>query len=135
MKIVVDSYAWIELFIASKKGEEVKRLIAEADEAITPDIVLSEVARKYIREGVGKEAILERLAAISNTTEVIPIDANVALESGKCYQELKQSSSRRRIGDPSLFDAIVLAMARLRESKVLTGDRHFQGFTEIIWLG
>ncbi len=135
MKIVVDSYAWIELFIASKKGEEVKRLIAEADEAITPDIVLSEVARKYIREGVGKEAILERLAAISNTTEVIPIDSSVALESGKCFQELKQSSSRRRIGDPSLFDAIVLAMARLREGKVLTGDRHFQGFPEIIWLG
>ncbi len=135
MKIVVDSYAWIELFIASKKGEEVKRQIAEADEAITPDIVLSEVARKYIRESVGEEAILERLAAISNTTEVVPIDASVALESGKCYQELKQSSSRRRIGDPSLFDAIVLAMARLREGKVLTGDRHFQGFPETIWLG
>lgn len=135
MKIVVDSYAWVELFIASKKGEEVKRLIAEADEAITPDIVLSEVARKYVREGVGEEAILERLAAISNATEVVSIDARVALESGSCYLELQQSSSRRRIGDPSLFDAIILAVTRLRESKVLTGDRHFQGFSETIWLG
>lgn len=135
MKIVVDTYAWIELFIASKKGEEVKRLIAEADEVITPDIVLSEVARKYIREGVGEEAILNRLAAISNTTELVSIDARVALESGNCYLELKQSASRRRIGDPSLFDAIILAVARLREDKVLTGDRHFQGFPETIWLG
>jgi len=45
VRIVADTYAWIELFIGSE----------------TPDIVLAEIARKYLREGVGKGIIIERL--------------------------------------------------------------------------
>jgi len=50
VKIVVDSYAWIELFAGSDKGEKVRRKYMEKSEEIyTPDIVLAEMARKYIR--------------------------------------------------------------------------------------
>ncbi|MGQ9691076.1 MAG: hypothetical protein ACUVQY_07445 [Thermoproteota archaeon] len=41
MRIVVDSYAWVELFIGSEKGRLVKEKLSEADEVYTPDIVLA----------------------------------------------------------------------------------------------
>ncbi|MEM2768072.1 MAG: PIN domain-containing protein, partial [Candidatus Bathyarchaeia archaeon] len=50
--VVVDSYAWIEIFIGSSQGEKAKEAILKAEEAYTPDIVLAEIARKYMREGV-----------------------------------------------------------------------------------
>ncbi|HDI52767.1 MAG TPA: type II toxin-antitoxin system VapC family toxin, partial [Candidatus Bathyarchaeota archaeon] len=88
MRIVVDSYAWIELFIGSSEGEKVRERMLEADRVFTPGIVLAEIARKYHREGVEREAIRERLRLIVETSEIIPIDEEVALESASCYEEL-----------------------------------------------
>jgi hypothetical protein len=34
---VIDSYAWIEHFIGSEKGREVKEIMENADEVYTPD--------------------------------------------------------------------------------------------------
>ncbi len=52
MKIVVDSCAWVELFIGSDKGAVIKEKLSDVEEILTPDIVLAELARKYRREGV-----------------------------------------------------------------------------------
>jgi predicted nucleic acid-binding protein len=72
--VVVDSYAWIEIFIGSLKGEKAKKAIQEAEEAYTPDIVLAEIARKYIREGAKEQTINQRLKIIEETTEIVPIN-------------------------------------------------------------
>ena len=58
--IVLDSYAWVEYFIGSDSGRVVKECL-DGEEAFTPSIVLAEVARKYLREGVGEEYVLPRL--------------------------------------------------------------------------
>ena len=134
MRIVVDSYAWIELFIGSSKGKKVMERLLEADRVFTPGIVLAEIARKYHREGLEEEAIRERLRLIVEASEIIPIDEKVALESASCYEELLCRADERRIGKPSLFDAIILATARMREAKVLTGDEHFKDLPETLWL-
>ena len=34
-----------------------------------------------------------------------------------------------------MFDSIVLADARIQVAKVLTGDRHFAGLPETLWVG
>jgi predicted nucleic acid-binding protein len=52
MKIVIDSYAWVEHFLGSKKGQKKKEILDNADEVYTPDFVLAEIARKYVREKV-----------------------------------------------------------------------------------
>jgi len=65
VKIVVDTYAWVELFIGSKKGLIVKENLGSAEEVYTPDIVLAELARKYRREGVEASEVEERLSKIS----------------------------------------------------------------------
>ena len=135
MRIVVDSYAWIELLIGSKKGSKVRKILAETEEVYTPDFVLAEIARKYFREGVNQQTILERLNKISEASDVVSINVEIALESAKCYFELKEKSKKAGISAPSLFDAMVLATARVLKARVITGDKHFKDLDETLWLG
>jgi predicted nucleic acid-binding protein len=135
VKIVIDTYAWIEIFIGSKEGEGAKEILQSAEEIYTPDVVIAEVARKYFREGVSEEVILERLTVMEETSEVISIDKNIAVESAKCYLELVEKAKMRRLKPPSLFDAIMLATAKSLGAKLITGDEHFKEIDETIWIG
>jgi len=132
---VVDSYAWIELFTGSDKGEKVREYMEKSEEVYTPDIVLAEVARKYIRENVSEEIVKNRLAAIKEVSEICCVDGDTALEAAKCYVELLKVSRRENLRDPSLFDAIVLALARKLGAKLISGDAHFKGLEEVLWVG
>ena len=134
MNLVVDSYAWIELFLGTAKGDRTKRLISEAEEIRTPDIVLAEVARKYHTEQPDNVTLRARLETISSTSVVTEIDTSLAIRTGPAYLELMQKAKREHLNDPSLFDAIVLATAREYSSRVVTGDEHFRGLPETIFL-
>jgi predicted nucleic acid-binding protein len=132
LNLVLDSYAWIELFLGSEKGEKVKQLISDADEVRTPSIVLAEVSRKYQRENVDERRVKSRLETISSTSILTPVNTPVALKTGRAYLELAEKAKREKRRPPSLFDAIVLATAREYNSKVLTGDKHFESVPETI---
>lgn len=69
MKIVVDTYAWIELFIGSRKGQAVKEKLGSAEEVCTPDAVLAELAGKFIREGLESNVVEERLFKASEVSK------------------------------------------------------------------
>jgi predicted nucleic acid-binding protein len=135
VKTVIDTYAWIEIFIGSKSGEKAKEMLQKAEETYTPDIVIAEIARKYLREGMKEQIILERLTTIEETSEIIPIDKSIAIESAKCYMELMEKAKTEKLKEPSLFDAIVLATARTLGAKLVTGDEHFKEIKETIWIG
>jgi predicted nucleic acid-binding protein len=49
--------------------------------------------------------------------------------------ELVERAKERKLKAPSLFDAILLATARTLGAKLLTGDEHFKGIDETIWIG
>lgn len=135
MKTVIDTYAWIEIFIGSKSGEKARGILQKAEETYTPDVVIAEIARKYLREGMKEKTILERLTTIEETSEIIPIDKNIAFESAKCYLELTEKAKTRKLKAPRLFDAIVLATARKLGAKIVTGDEHFKQINETLWIG
>jgi predicted nucleic acid-binding protein len=135
VKTVIDTYAWIEIFIGSKSGEKAKEMLQKAEETYTPDVVIAEIARKYLREGMKEQTIRERLTTIEETSEIIPIDKNIAFESAKCYLELMEKAKTRKLKAPSLFDAIVLATARTLGAKLVTGDEHFEEINETLWIG
>jgi predicted nucleic acid-binding protein len=134
VKIVIDSYAWIELFIGSAKGHKVKEILESADEVYTPDTVLAEIARKYIREGIEDKIVNARLEQIVGASNITYLDAKLALESAKCYMELADNARKTKLSTPSLFDAIVLATGRSLNSKIVTGDEHFKLLSETVWI-
>jgi predicted nucleic acid-binding protein len=134
VKIVIDSYAWIEQFTGSANGNKVKEVLESADELYTPDTVLAEIARKYIREGVEDDIVNTRLEQITANSNITYLDSKLAFESAKCYLELAENARKNKLNLPSLFDAIVLATARVTNAKILTGDVHFKSLPETIWI-
>jgi predicted nucleic acid-binding protein len=134
VRIVADSYAWVEIFSGTEKGKIASKFIDEADEIYTPDIVLAEIARKYLREGANKRVVEQRLDWIIGASSVVTVDRSIAIESGSAFLELRQNARDKGLSEPSLFDAIILGTARSIQAKVLTGDQHFRYFSETLWL-
>jgi predicted nucleic acid-binding protein len=135
VKIVVDAYAWIEVFLGSEKGRKAKEILEQADELYTPDTVLAEIARKCLREGADEQTTDTRLETITTASNVTQIDAKVALEAARCYTQLVTNARKGKLKSPSLFDAIVLAVGRVVKAKVVTGDEHFRNLPETVWIG
>jgi len=134
VKIVVDAYAWIEIFIGSEEGKRAKENIEQASKAYTPDTVLAEVARKYLREGMNQETVMDRLTIITEASSITSINMETAMEAAKCYMKLSDEAKKARLRAPSLFDAIVLATTKLLQAKVLTGDEHLKKLPETLWI-
>jgi len=134
VRIVVDSYAWIELFLGSPMGSKVRELIETADESFTPDSVLAELSRKYFREGAAEKLVSERLSAVQGASQVINIAPDLAVHASKAYLDLVERAKKRKLQSPSLFDGLVLGTARLRDAKVVTADAHFKDLPETIWI-
>ncbi len=107
-------------------------MIADADEVRTPDIVLAEISRKYLREKAEESRVRSRLETITSASLVTPVGVEVAMKAGEAFLELAQRAAKQRRRAPSLFNAIVLATARVYDSKLLTGDEHFEGLSETI---
>ena len=134
MKIVIDTYAWIELLIGSERGNKVKELMENAEEVYTPSTVLAETARKFLREGTDEKTINTWLEIITTASVITQIDSATALEAAKCQIELSQKAKISKQNTPSLFDAIVYATARINQCKIITGDEHFKNLPETIWI-
>ncbi len=96
MRIVVDSYAWVELFIGSEKGRMVKDKLEAADEVYTPDIVLAELARKYHSERVETRIVEERLSKVLELSRMVPVDKDVAIKAAELDKELKKKKPRKQ---------------------------------------
>jgi predicted nucleic acid-binding protein len=107
-------------------------MIADADEVRTPDIVLAEISRKYLREKAEKETVKSRLETITSASLLTPVGVEVAMKTGEASLELAERAAKQRRRAPGLFDAIILATARVYDFKVLTGDEHFEGLPETI---
>jgi predicted nucleic acid-binding protein len=131
--IVLDSYAWIEYFLGSDSGRIVKEYL-DGEEAFTPSIVLAEVARKYLREGMDEEDVARRLIFIVSRSNILELDVQLSVLAAKAYLELLKTARGKKLKTPSLTDGIVLAAGRMLKAKIVTGDEHFKGLNETIFL-
>jgi toxin FitB len=135
LRLIVDSYAWIELIFAGPQGPRVRRYLEAPNDLICPDVVLAEVARRLARDELDHQLILGHLRAVTALSAVFPIDPEVALESIGADLDLRNSARRKKLGQPSFADAIILGFARKLGAKVLTGDPHLEGLPETEWVG
>ena len=124
--MLIDSFAWIEYFMGTEMGEEVKQVVESDVQLYTSPIVIAEIYSKSLRTDGRAE---ERRNFIVKRCAVIPIDEEIAVEAAKIHAEAKKTME-----DFGLADAFVLASARYKNVRVLTGDPHFEDFSESIML-
>lgn len=135
LKLIVDSYAWVEFLLAGPRGADVRRYFEEANDLISPDIVLVEVARRLARDDTDLTRVAGHLRAMTALSTILDIDCDVALESIGAGLALRSHVRRRKLEPPSFADTIILAFARHLGARILTGDRHFEGLPETEWVG
>ena len=101
---------------------------------MTPSIVLAELRKWYLREiEVGRR--LERemhrhMAFVQTATQVIPLDASLAIKAGETDFMMK-----KRIKRWPLADSVIYATAKSRAAQVVSGDAHFRDLEDVIFLG
>jgi len=121
-----------EYLRASKYGETAKEYIENAD-AVTPNIIVAEISRIQEKEielgNKTSDGRLKRLDFISANSQVVALDFDLAVTAGKTDLEMK-----KKIKDWGLADSIVLCTARNLDGKVVTGDEHFRGLKEVIFI-
>ncbi len=123
----MDAYAWVEYLDGSPRGLRVRDIVeGTGNTVITSPITLAEVVSTFLR--MGKDPKLAVMALESNST-IPPVEQTLAKMAGEVHAE-----GRKRHSDFGLADAFVLATARSRSSKVLTGDPLFRGFPEAVMI-
>jgi len=122
---VVDAYAWIEYLDGTARGAKVRDLLEDARNTVTTSTVtLAEVLSKFIRNH--RDPMLA-LKAIEDNSALEPVDTGLAKLAGELHAE-----QRKKISDFGLADAFVLATARKKSAKILTGDPHFKTIPEAV---
>ena len=117
MKIVFDTYAWIEFFKGTDNGKIVKKYLAEG-KVFTPSVVLLELSYKADREGWDFQ---KHLNFIKLNSEIVGLNENFILNFGKVYNK-----TRKNVRDMGIVDVVVLNTAIINDSQILTGDKHFE---------
>jgi predicted nucleic acid-binding protein len=129
MKYVIDSYAWLEYFMGTAAGEKAKEIIDSiTSEKLTPTICVSEIYAKALRVEDLEKAELRR-TFIKSRSALVPLNEEIAIEAAKIDVEMK-----KKVAGWGLADSIVLATARRKKAKVLTGDDHFKDLSETVYI-
>lgn len=119
--MLLDTFAWIEDFQGSAKGRGVGDRLDASPIVYTSPMVLAEVYSKVARV-YGSDEADRRVAFVLRAAAVIEPSAELGVAAGRIHHEMKG-----RVEGFGMADAFILAAARSRKARVLTGDPHFAG--------
>ncbi len=115
MNILLDSFAWIELFSGSARGRKVVDLINKENKIYTTVLNLYEVYYKTL-ERYSESKADEYNNYIKENAEIISIDKEIVKEAAKLKIKTKLPA----------IDALVYAAAKKTDAKVVSGCPHFK---------
>jgi predicted nucleic acid-binding protein len=125
-EILIDTYAWIEIFRDSLWGRKALACIEKSPSCFVSALTLYELQYRLI-DLYGNQKTGSLLATILAHNDVISIDKQIAIAAGSIKAEQKRLGTSM-----GAVDCLILATARIHRLKILTGDRHFTGLEETI---
>jgi len=126
MKLIIDSYAWVEYLDGSPAGEKVEKLLLGNNEIYTLSLMIAEVISRVKRVGGDFEIAYD---AIVSNSKIIDITRGLSKDAGLFHAKI-----REKIKDFGLVDALVFIAAKEIGAKIVTGDEHFRNFKESIFI-
>ena len=121
----LDTSAVIELFLGTDEGKVVLEAIRN-DDAVISIITYAEVAMWCKREERDFEIWRENIEKIANVVNLTP---RIACDAANITFEAKQKDKSFGI-----IDGIILASARSVNQRLITKDKHFEGFSDVVIL-
>lgn len=125
--LVFDAYAWLEYLDGSKEGGRINELINNSENTIfTNNVTFAEVISVAKRRRSDVEIAARAILSLSQVYEG---DLEFYKDVGLLHAELRQNIPRF-----GLADAFVLLTARRLGAKVVTGDPHFKGLKNVVFI-
>lgn len=122
----MDAYAWIEYLNGSSAGFNVKEILESENEVYTCAVTVAEVASKVKRANMDVEVALN---AVKMLSQIVDIDFIMAKNAGETHAEM-----RKKIKDFGLGDCFVLECKNKIGGKIVTGDEHFRGMDDVVFI-
>jgi len=110
---LLDSFAWMEYFMGSKKGIKVRDYVEGGESLYTPSICLTEIRSRYLRD---QKDPTTRIDFIVKRSFIISLDKEIALLAA----DVKQKHRLHTV------DSIIYATAQHKNITLITGDQHFK---------
>lgn len=123
-KLLLDSWAWLELFQGSEKGRQVLDLVKKAEGVFTTTANVYEVMYR-VRDDKGEAASEEKKEFIQHHAVIQDITLEVAVSAVGLRKKEKLAA----------MDSFALAGALLLDAKLVTGDPDFKNVKNIVYLG
>ncbi|MBU4341309.1 MAG: PIN domain-containing protein [Candidatus Altiarchaeota archaeon] len=123
MKLMIDTWAWIEILTGTEKGKKAKELMKGKTIYTTSGNTYE--LRYKLRERYGKKAD-EIIRSIIGNSVIVSINDKISERAS----EIKFSKK----GDIGAVDCFTLAAGELIGAKVVTGDPHMKGMSNVIYL-
>jgi predicted nucleic acid-binding protein len=124
---LIDTYAWIEYFIGSKKGEQVKQIIEDKKNIIlTSESCLAEIKGWALRENIDFDKLYAIVRRISSIQCILTQDW---LEAALIRNEMRKK--KKGFG---MMDALIVAQQKRMACKVVSGDPHFENLKDAIFI-
>ena len=125
---IVDTHAWIEYFMGSKSGLILKNLFDNKDKKfITMECSLSELEGFCLREDAD---FSKMYSVIKKNSIILPVLTGHWLEAAKIRHE-----TRKRVKDFGLIDSILVAKQNELKCTIVSGDKHFKRFKNVVYVG
>ena len=125
---IVDTHAWIEYFMGSKSGFILKKLFTNINNKfITIECSLAELKFFCVRESINFENMLQ---VIKKDSIILPVLQEHWLEAAQIKYEI-----RKKIKDFGLIDSILVAKQNEFKCHIVSGNRHFKGMKNIVYIG
>lgn len=123
--MLLDTSAWIELFIESPKGSGVKSMV-ENKESYFSIVSVPEIVVWSFRNNKNPYFFLDRMKKAS---DIISINEAISILAGELNYKMKKS-----VKDFGMIDSIILATSRIYDLKIVTTDPHFKDLDNVIML-
>lgn len=127
MLYLIDSYAWIEYFIGSKKGEILKKFfLEEKNKFLTVECCLAEIKGWALKNNQDFDKFFKIIRANSDIISITEYNWIDAAE-----ERFKQQKMQKDFG---LIDSVILIKQKELNCKIVSGDKHFRRMENIIFI-
>ena len=120
---LVDSSGWIELASDGPLAGRFSDYLEEADQVITPSVVVYEVYKRLKRDA--SETIADAVLAHMGKTRVVAFDDQLAIQAAEVSLQ----------HNLAMADAIIYATAQAHKATLITGDSDFRSLPHVVYLG
>lgn len=122
--MLFDTSAWIELFQGNEKSKIVENIL-RTEETFTSIVTFAEIMHWCLKNN-SPDKIHSYIEAVKKSSNILELDENIALASGKINFERKKI-----VKNWGMMDSFIFTTALFYNLKVLTKDSQFEGLQNV----